>query len=89
MLSVRLSTILYDRLKVYVAAKRINMQDFIEETLQARLDELDPLHTAHEDAKARIAASSSSPDDRITRLEAQINRLTEMLAGTTKTRRRA
>lgn len=79
MLSVRVATYLYDRLKLYTAASRTNVQDNVEEALQEWLDKKDPLHKAADEAKAKIASSTSSSDDRIARLERQIEQMTSML----------
>lgn len=89
MLSVRINTHLFDRLKLFVAAKRINVQDFIEETLQEKLDAVDPLHKAADEKRSALASSTSSPDDRISRLEAQIEQLSTALLGPAGKRKRA
>ena len=81
MLSVRISATLYDRLRLYVATHKANIQDIVEESVGAWLDAADPFGKESRRLQAASAApvKGSQPEDRIAALENKVDRLLDAL----------
>jgi hypothetical protein len=60
MLSVRIPTYQYDRIRLYVAGARVNIQDFVVEALTDKLDKVDPVGRQRFE-RERAAAEAESP----------------------------
>src|SRR5262245_5892502 len=83
LLSVRISAALLDRMRNYVKAERLNIKDFVAETLEARLDALDPAgkeqRLALERAAAEAAKVPPASEERLDRLEDALRDMRAML----------
>jgi hypothetical protein len=67
MLSTRILTPIFDRLRIYLAGARVPIQDFVEEALLDKLDKVDPLGRERFDREIKEAqkAPTSQLEDRI------------------------
>jgi hypothetical protein len=75
MLSVRVPEHLYTRLKAYCAANRLQVQEWLTETIEEKLDKDDPR------GKAKFAPPPppDSPETRMARLEAMMGQIAHKL----------
>jgi hypothetical protein len=63
MLSTRIPSYVYDRLRLHLAASRENIQDFVVEALVDKLDKVDPMGKARfEREQAAAHAAPATPD---------------------------
>lgn len=81
LLSTRINSTLFDRLRIAKASTRHSIQELVEEALTKHLDEVDPVGKMKAERLAKIAAGDAQPDqsERISQLEGMVYDLLERL----------